>query len=194
MHNHGHHPRMNRRWPVVMADHFDCNLIEDGLPGRTACQLIATSPDAHLDGQLGLRIALNAHGPIDQLVIMLGTNDFQTARGHTAESALAGIAGLLAQASDAEMQDKHGGFGITLVAPPVMEEVGTFVPQLYGSAAKSRAFNTLLADLAKVWNLSFVDAAEIITVSPIDGAHFDEAAHDSLGRAIAAALHDVPSL
>jgi len=177
-----------------MADHFDCHLIEDGLPGRTACQLTATSPDTHLDGQLGLRIALNAHGPIDHLVIMLGTNDFQTARGHTAESALAGIAGLLAQASDEEMQEKHGGFGITLVAPPVMEEVGTFVPRLYGSAAKSRAFNTQLADLAAVWKLSFVNAADVIRVSPVDGVHFDEAAHDALGRAIATTLASVPSL
>lgn len=183
-----HHPRLDRRWPVVMADHFRCNLIEEGLPGRTACRLITTMPDTHLDGHLGLRIALNTHGPIDRLLIMLGTNDLQTQYGKTPEQILAGLAGLMVIAKDVNMQAQHGGFSITLIAPPPVKEIGTFVPELYGGAAKSQALTPLIADLAKQWGVGFFDAGAHIAVDPLDGTHFNAAAHETLGKAIAAYL------
>src|SRR5210317_226721 len=67
------------RWPCVMARALGeaWQVIEAGLPGRTTC-LADPVMGAHMDGQIGLRIALEGHGPIDLLTIMLGTNDAQT--------------------------------------------------------------------------------------------------------------------
>ena len=48
--------------------------MEEGLPGRTA-HIADPVMGAHMDGCEGLKIALQSHGPIDWLVIMLGTND-----------------------------------------------------------------------------------------------------------------------
>ncbi|SEW45725.1 Lysophospholipase L1 [Cognatiyoonia koreensis] len=188
MDSHDHHPRLARRWPVVMADILGCTLIEDGLPGRTACQITASDPDLHRDGHLGLRISLNAHGPIDRLIIMLGTNDLQAKYGKTADAIAAGIAGLLRMANDAETQARHDGFAITLVCPPPIEEAGAFVPELFGGAAKSRALLPRLQELAAQWGAGFIDAGAHIAVHPKDGTHFDADAHDTLGKAIAAAL------
>ena len=64
------------RWPTVMAASLgpDWHLVEEGLPGRTTC---FSDPlmGPYMDGPTGLRIALESHGPLDVLTIMLGTND-----------------------------------------------------------------------------------------------------------------------
>lgn len=183
-----HHPRLDRRWPVVMAEILGCHLIEDGLPGRTACQLNVTSPDLHLDGPLGLRMALATHGPIDRLLIMLGTNDFQTKYGKTPAQVAAAIAGLLVIAHDPVIQMNHGGFSVVLICPPPTEETGTFVPELYQSTEKMQRFLPLLMELAAQWNVPCIDAGAHIHVDAADGTHFDAAAHETLGKIIAATL------
>ena len=188
MHDHNHHPRLPRRWPVVMAEIIGCNLIEDALPGRTACQLNPTTPDAHMDGNLGLRMALAMHGPIDQLLIMLGTNDMQFKYGQTVEAITSSIAWLLAMANDPETQARHGGFATTLICPPAVMEIGTFVPGMYGAVAKSAALSSHLAPLAAAHGVSYLDAGLHISPSPIDGVHFDAETHEILGKAIAAHL------
>jgi lysophospholipase L1-like esterase len=40
---------------------------------------------AHMDGREGLRIALQSHGPLDAMTLMLGTNDVKTRFGATPE-------------------------------------------------------------------------------------------------------------
>ncbi len=191
MENHDFHPRMAMRWPLAMQADFPCTLLEEGLPGRTACQIVATAEDNHLDGLLGLRIALNANGPIDRLIIMLGTNDLQLRFGKTPWAIMAGIAGLLRMAHEPAMQAQHGGFAVTLICPPPILEVGSFVPEFYGAAAASQALAPLLRDLAAQWKIDFIDAGEHISPSPKDGVHFDAAAHETLGRAVAAHLHQL---
>lgn len=180
-----HHPRLQKRWPVVLAEVSGHTVIEEGLPGRTACPMTATSPDMHLDGHVGLRIALSTHGPIDHLLIMLGSNDLKESYGKTPEMIVAGLAGLIYMARDGAIQDRHGGFGITLIAPPPLLEVGTFVPEMRGGAAKAPVLTSGIAALAAAWDIGFLDAGAHITSSPVDGVHFDAAAHKTLGRAVA---------
>ena len=188
MANRNHHPRLKMRWPLAFQNATGCTLIEDGLPGRTACQIAANSPDLHLDGHLGLRMALLTHGPIDHLFIMLGTNDLQTKYGKSLDAITAGIAGLLAMAHANDIQNQHGGFQTTLICPPPVRETGSFVPEFLGGAAKSRALPALFAALAAAWNTTIIDAGQFITTSPADGVHFDADAHKTLGLAIAEQL------
>ena len=64
------------RWPRILERALGegwC-VVEEGLPGRTT-QFDDPIMGAHMNGQTGLRIALESHGPIDLLVVMLGTND-----------------------------------------------------------------------------------------------------------------------
>ena len=57
------------RWPRVMARALGegWTVVEEGLPGRTT-QFDDPVMGAHMNGQTGLRIALESHGPIDLLV------------------------------------------------------------------------------------------------------------------------------
>ena len=59
------------------------------LPGRTTC-LPDPVMGAHMDGVVGLRIALESNGPIDLLTIMLGTNDAQYHHARSAEQIVGG--------------------------------------------------------------------------------------------------------
>ena len=174
------------RWPCVMRDTLGAGytLIEEGLPGRTA-----VLPDPvmgpHMDGQIGLRIALESHGPIDLLTIMLGTNDAQTHHARNAEQIVGGLAALLAIARSDPYQLHHDGFDILLIAPPPTKEHGTYKDTQMGATAKTEALAPLIAGLAAHWGLPFLDAGQHIGTSPIDGLHFAAEDHITLGKVVA---------
>ena len=175
------------RWPQVMARALEWELVEEGLPGRTA-QFDDPGMDGLMNGHPALRQALQSHGPLDVLTIMLGTNDVKTRFGATAEQVMAGMAGLLDLATSAEMQDRQGGFRVLLICPPPVVETGVLAMDFWGAAAKSQALPPLYAALAASRGVSFLDAGQVIAVSPVDGVHFDAAAHLALGAAVAEAV------
>ena len=178
------------RWPPLMARALGWDLIEEGLPGRTA-QFCDPIMGPHMNGQAGLRIALESHGPIDLLVIMLGTNDMKPRFCATPEAVMGGIAGLLDIAQGPEMQARHAGFRVLLICPPPVVEVGPIKDEFCGGAAKSRALPPLYAGLAAARGCGFLDAGGVIAVSPIDGVHFDAATHAVLAVAVSQAVREM---
>ena len=177
------------RWTCVAARALGpaWHLAEEGLPGRTA-QYDDPVMGAHMNGRTGLRIALETHGPLDVMTLMLGTNDVKTRFATTPELVAAGIAGLLDVAQSMEMQARHSGFKILLICPPPVVETGPIKVEFWGGAARSQALAPLLAELARSRGVGFLDAGQVIEVSPVDGVHFDEAAHAKLGAAVAEAV------
>lgn len=177
----------DERWPRVCANALgpEWVVIEEGLPGRTATALPDPVMGPHMNGQLGLQIALASHAPIDALAIMLGTNDCKAGFGLTADGIAGAIAALLAIAKHPDMQIKHGGFSILLIAPPIVREEGTYVDGLWGATTKSAALPALYADLARHNGAAFLDASTLIQCCPEDGVHFDVVAHQTLGKAVA---------
>ncbi len=176
------------RWPRVALSRLPgWELAEEGLPGRTA-QFPDPLMGAHMDGREGLKIALQSHGPIDVLTVMLGTNDVKTRFGATPGTVAAGIAGLVDFAQSIEMQARHGGFRILLICPPPVLEQGPIAGEFFGARAVSLALPPLYRRLAEARGCGFLDAGEVIEVSPVDGIHYDEAAHRRLGEAVAEAV------
>jgi lysophospholipase L1-like esterase len=175
------------RWPGVMATSLgqDWTVIEDGLPGRTT-RFSDPVMGAHMNGEIGLRIALCSQGPIDLLTIMLGTNDSKLMFGQDARGITAGIAGLLAIATEAEMQDRHGGFKILIICPPTVIVTGCIADVFYQGDEVSEQLAAQYSGLAAHWGVGFMNAGDHIAVSDVDGVHFDESQHDILGRAVAA--------
>jgi lysophospholipase L1-like esterase len=178
------------RWPTVMAASLGTgwHLVEEGLPGRTA-QFHDPVMDGIMHGFLPLRQALQSHTPLDVLTIMLGTNDVKARFGATPETVMGGIAGLLDLALGDEMQLRHGGFKVLLIAPPpVVLQGGMLDAEFWGAPAKSAALPPLLADLADAKGAGFLNAGDHVAVSPLDGVHLDQAAHVTLGKAVAQAV------
>jgi lysophospholipase L1-like esterase len=176
------------RWPGVLAALLPgWEVAEEGLPGRTA-QFPDPVMGAHMDGREGLKIALQSHGPLDAMTLMLGTNDVKTRFGATPEGVTAGIAALLDIAQGIEMQARHGGFRVLLICPPPVLEQGPIAAEFFGSRATSLALPPLYRRLAEARGCGFLDAGQVIEVSPVDGIHYDEAAHRKLGEAVAEAV------
>lgn len=196
---HGTPPIVNRaeyhrfvaatRWPTraVRALGAGWALVEEGLPGRTA-QFADPVMGAHMNGQDGLKIALQSHGPIDVMTLMLGTNDVKTRFGATPEAITGGIAGLLDIALGVEMQTRHGGFKVLLICPPPVREVGPIAAEFFGSAVKSAALPPLYASLAAARGIGFLDAGQHIAVSGVDGIHYEPEAHAVLADVVAEAV------
>lgn len=177
------------RWPRIAHHALGAgwDLVEEGLPGRTA-QFKDPVMGARMDGRIGLDIALNSHGPIDVMTLMLGTNDVKARFAVSAEHVLTGIAGLLDVALGEVAQTRHGGFKILLICPAPVLEQGPLAGEFYGGRAKSLALPPLYQGLAAARGIGFLDAGQIIEVSPIDGVHFGAEAHATLGAAVADAI------
>lgn len=180
------------RWPQVCLRALGQGwaLAEEGLPGRTA-QFPDPVMGAHMNGQDGLKIALQSHGPIDVLTIMLGTNDVKARFSATPEAVTAGVAGLVDVALGLDMQARHGGFKILLICPPPVEEVGPIAGEFLGAAQRSRGLPARYQTLAEARGIGFLDAGQVIAVSPQDGIHFEADAHTALGAAVAQAIRQL---
>ncbi|MFC3181719.1 SGNH/GDSL hydrolase family protein [Cypionkella sinensis] len=178
------------RWPSRVQAALGWEVVEEGLPGRTA-QFDDPIMGAHMNGQAGLKIALESHGPLDLLVLMLGTNDVKARFTATPEAVVGGIAGLLDIAQHRLMQERHGGFKILLVCPTPVVEVGPIKDEFWGGAARSQALAPMYAALAAARGIAFLDAGQVIKVSPLDGVHFDEGEHAKLAEAVTAKLREM---
>lgn len=174
------------RWPTVAAEALGpgWSLIEEGLPGRTT-GLEDPIMGAHMNGQAGLRIALESHGPIDVLTIMLGTNDLKTRFAPSVDRITGGAAGLLDIALSEPMQTRHGGFKVLLICPPPVVETGPIRDQFWGAEAVGPHLAASYRKLAKARGVGFFDARSVIDVSAQDGIHYEPEAHRMLGAALA---------
>lgn len=181
------------RWPTLTAARLgpEWDMVEEGLPGRTA-----NFPDPvmgmHMDGALGLRIALASHGPLDWLTILLGTNDVKARYGAPPSRIVAGLAALIDLARSVEMAGRHPDLQILLIAPPPVTESGLLAGDFLGGAAKSRALTPLIAGLARARGCLFLDAGQHVEVSPTDGVHWPPSGHAALAEAVAATLAAAP--
>ncbi|MFN3825001.1 MAG: SGNH/GDSL hydrolase family protein [Pseudorhodobacter sp.] len=177
------------RWPMRLARRLgpDWHLVEEGLPGRTAA-FADPVMGAHMNGQDGLKIALQSHGPLDLLTIMLGTNDVKSRFGASPERIVAGLASLVDIALGLEMAARHPGLRLLLICPPPVQERGVLAPEFQGGAAKAQALAPMLEAYAAQRGVGFLDAGRVLSTSPTDGVHFEPQGHAALADAVAGAL------
>lgn len=184
-------PRYDRitRWPALMAADLgpDWHVIEEGHPGRTT---VHDDPieGAYRNGLTVLPSMLESHKPLDAVILMLGTNDlkgrFSVNPTDIALSLERLIGVIRAFACGPDGAAPH----ILLVSPPPIVEVGCLAEMFEGGAAKSRGLASAIGAAATRAKVSFLDAGVHIDVSPIDGIHYDKAAHRTLADVFANAL------
>lgn len=174
------------RWPGVMGAALgpDWQVVEEGLPGRTTARSDPVM-GRHMNGQDGLRIALGSHGPVDLLLIMLGTNDLKTRFGPAPDRIAAGAAGLLDIARHPDTQAAQGGFDVVLICPPPVKERGCLAGEFFGAESVAPRLAECFKALAAAKGARFFDAGSVIETSGTDGVHFEPEAHQALGIALA---------
>jgi lysophospholipase L1-like esterase len=186
----------DQRWPGVMEIALNARLnpvrvVEDCLNGRrTAWE----DPfKAGRNGLSGLAQRIEIHSPLALVILMLGTNDFQSMHPHTAWHAALGVAALVGAVRGAPIEPGMPVPPILVVAPPLFAEArGLIARKFTGAAQKSAGLSQALRDISAEQGCAFFDAGEVVRVSTDDGIHLDADQHALLGKALAEFVAALP--
>jgi lysophospholipase L1-like esterase len=179
----------DQRWPGVAelalnAQGHQVRMIEDCLNGRRTVWEDPFKPGRN--GLQGLQQRIEVNSPLKMVVLMLGSNDFQSMHQLNAWHSAQGTATLIHAIRTAPIEPGMPIPEILVVAPPpIRTSKGPMAPKFAGGEIKSQGLASTLQTVAAELNCHFFDAATVTTTSDLDGVHLDAAQHMALGQAIA---------
>jgi len=178
------------RWPGVLElaltrPDRPVRVIEDCLNGRRTVWDDPFKPGRN--GLLGLAQRIEIHSPLALVILMLGTNDFQSVHPHTAWHAAQGIAALVNAIRQAPIEPGMPVPPILIVAPPPIEAPrGPIAAKFANAAEKSRGLAAAYEEITRDLGCYFFDSGTVTGASVVDGIHLDADQHVRLGKALAA--------
>lgn len=169
------------RWGDKLAEAFggEYEVVIEGLPGRTT---VFDDPveGEHLNGLRILPAIIHSHKPIDLLIIALGTNDQKQKFGLGAIDIALGVTRLVREAQES------GEVGaVVAICPPPLEISGELGDIFHGGPERGTDLPRLMERSVKRQGALFFDAGQHIRVDPLDGVHWSDVAHATLGAAVA---------
>ena len=176
------------RWAGRLAKLIpEWEVIAEGHPGRTT---VHDDPveGAHRNGLTVLPALLESHKPLDLVLIMLGTNDLKARFSVNACDIALSLERLVRVIKGSDAGPGGTAPGVLLVAPPPILETGCLAGMFAGGAAKSASLAAEIAAAAARAGVAFLDAGQVVRVSPIDGIHYDAEANPALAKAFAAEI------
>ena len=176
------------RWAGRLARLLpDWEVIAEGHPGRTT---VHDDPveGAHRNGLTVLPALLESHRPLDLVLVMLGTNDLKERFSVNACDIGLSLERLVRVIKGSGTGPGGMAPGVLLVAPPPILEVGCLAGMFAGGAAKSQGLAREIAAAAKRAGVPFLDAEQVVQVSPVDGIHYGAEANPVLAEAFATAI------
>lgn len=178
-----------QRWPGVMeislcAAGQKVRVIEDCLNGRRTVWDDPFKPGRN--GLAGLAQRIEIHSPLDLVILMLGTNDFQSMHEHNAWHSSQGVLALIAAIRSAPIEPDMPVPPILVVAPPAIQTPkGPIAPKFQGGEHKCVGLAQAYRRVCEEANCHFFDAGSVIASSKVDGVHLDLEQHVILGKALA---------
>jgi lysophospholipase L1-like esterase len=185
------------RWPGVMENRLNqrdrwVRVIEDCLNGRRTVWDDPFKPGRN--GLVGLAQRIEIHSPLALVILMLGTNDFQSMHPHNAWHAAQGIAALVSAIRQAPIEPGMPVPPALVVAPPPIDNPrGPLAPKFVGGDAKAAGLATAYREVAATLECHFFDARSVTTASRVDGIHLDAEQHVALGEAMAGVVRPLIS-
>ena len=138
------------------------------------------------DGSQGLAQVIEMHSPLELVIIMLGTNDFQCTHNNNAWLSAQGVSKLISIIRSAPIEPEMPIPEILIVAPPeIIKPKGYIANKFKGAEGRYGNLNNELKIIAKEYVTDFFDSNAVITASKIDGLHLDVEQHKILGIALA---------
>lgn len=192
----------DQRWPGVLEQGlaekgFQARVLEDCLNGR--CTAFEDPFLPGRNGLTGLAQKIEMHSPLSLVILMLGTNDFQAIRSHTAWHAAQGIGALVRIIRGAPIEPGMTVPPILVIAPPPIGATrGSVARKFAGAQARSVGMAEEYRKVCIELHCSFMDAGAIISSSREDGVHLDADQHRILGQGLAETvaklLTDAPTI
>jgi lysophospholipase L1-like esterase len=188
------------RWPAVLEAELlktglPVRIVEDCLNGR---RTVWDDPfKAGRNGRIGIEQRIEVNSPLAMVIVMLGTNDFQSMHQNNAWHSAQGIATLVRAIRQAPIEPGMPMPEILVVAPPpVQTPRGEMAPKFAGAPERCAGLADAYRQAAADMRCRFFDAGAVVTTSAVDGVHLDADQHVRLGREIAhvvrAALSEPP--
>lgn len=181
-----------QRWPGVLELKLNAaapraRIIEDCLNGR---RTVWEDPfKAGRNGLIGLAQRIEIHSPLALVILMLGTNDFQSVHAYDVWHSAQGIASLVGAIRQAPIEPGMPVPPILLVAPPPIRTArGPLARKFSNAAVKSAGLAEAYRETAGELGTHFFDAGSVTQTSAVDGIHLDAAQHAALGCALAATV------
>jgi lysophospholipase L1-like esterase len=177
------------RWPGVMeralaARGASVRVIEDCLNGRRTVWDDPFKPGRN--GLDGLAQRTEIHSPLALVILLLGTNDFQSMHQHNAWHSAQGIAALVREIRAAPIEPGMPVPPILIVAPPpIQTPKGAIAAKFIGGEVKCAGLADAYREVASTLSCAFFDAAGVTSSSRVDGVHLDADQHETLGNALA---------
>jgi lysophospholipase L1-like esterase len=173
------------RWPRALEQALDgrVRVIEEALNGRT----VATDDPSHpnRNGLALLPPLLEAHAPLDIVLIMLGTNDSAPCYGLTASRIATNCASLIRTVRSTLAGIGFGAPAIVLMAPPPLGVLSAEMALFYaGGETTSQRLAEAYRTTAKYFDCHFFDAGQIVQASSVDGVHLDPESQRILALAV----------
>jgi lysophospholipase L1-like esterase len=185
-----------QRWPGVLESRVNLagrrvRVIEDCLNGRRTLWDDPIKPGRNGLHGIGQRIEVNS--PLALVIVMLGTNDFQSSHQNSATQSARGLAAIVDAIESAPIEPEMRVPGILIVAPPpILAPKGEMAAKFAGAALRCVGMAEAYRQVAIEKGCAFFDAATITTSSTVDGVHLDADQHGRLGVALAG--HVLPLL
>ena len=172
------------RWPEVMAQALGPRhrVICEGLPGRTTVHHDPVD-GGNRNGAEVLPAVLLSHVPLDLVVVMLGTNDLKPRFATSAFDIGKSVERLLR-----ETRAVLPEVALLAVAPAPVRETGVLTEAFAGAEARQAGLSDHIREAAERMGAAFVDAGAHVTVSEVDGVHWEADAHRSFGAVMAEAV------
>ncbi len=178
-----------QRWPGAMENLLvrgarAVRVIEDCLNGRRTVWEDPFKPGRN--GLVGLQQRIEASSPLALVVLLLGTNDFQSLHELNAWHSAQGIATLVRAVRSTPIEPGMPMPAILIVAPPPARTArGTMAAKFAGADVKSQGLAAAFAAVAAELGCAFFDAGRVVHTSAVDGVHLDADQHEKLAHALA---------
>ncbi len=177
------------RWPCVMdkylkKSNIPCRVLEDCLNGR---RTVWEDPfKAGRNGLLGIAQTIEAHSPLSLVILMLGTNDFQSMHNFNAWHSAQGLVQIIKAIRTADIEPGMPMPEIVVMAPPTIKKpMGLMAEKFKGAEIKSIGLASEIHSVAQTNACHFFNVADVTSASKMDGIHLDSDQHVRLGVAMA---------
>lgn len=179
------------RWPGVLhaalntaEGHDRIRLTEDCLNGRRTAFDDPFKPGRN--ALSGIQQVIEAQSPLDLVILLLGTNDFQSVHQNKPWHSATGIAALINAIRTAPVEPGVPVPPILVIAPPQLDNPrGPIGPKFEGGDVASRGLAQAIRQVSEDAGCAFFDSNTVTTSSTQDGVHLDADQHRALGLALA---------
>ena len=173
------------RWPRALEQALNgrARVIDEALNGRT----VATDDPSHpnRNGLTMLSPLLEAHAPLDIVLIMLGTNDSAPSYGLTPGRIAMNCSALIRTVRSTLPGIGFAAPAIVLMAPPLLGALSAEMALFYaGGEATSQGLAEAYRITAEYFDCHFFDAGSVVQASAVDGVHLDPESQRKLALAV----------